>query len=113
MEEWFINEPETEIIGFRTMRDDVVENLEEKIQKTGEDEPGWDQKFDRYHYYVKYFVIREGEIFDTSRRYTQARDSLEELAFDFEGVINSLVDVSAGYDNILVIEWGIQGKVIK
>ena len=113
MEEWFINEPETEIINFKTMRDDVVENLEEKIQKSGDQEPGWETKFDRYHYYVKYYVIREGEIFDTSRRYTQARESLEELKLDFHGVINSLENISAGYDNILVIEWGIQGKVIK
>lgn len=111
-QDWFISVPEFEIIDFKTMFDEVVGRLENKIQKQGEDEPSWDQ-YDIYHYYISYLVIRDGEIFDSSRRYTQSLDSLDEMQNNYFGVINELVDVATGYDNILVTEYGIQAKVIK
>lgn len=113
MEEWYINEPEITIREFSSMRDETIDRLERKVQEQGEEQPGWDDRFDRYHYYIKYMVIREGAVFDTSRRYTQALESLDELQLSFQGIINSLLDIATGYDNILVTEWGIQGKVIR
>lgn len=112
MEEWYIPEPEVPIQAWTADIDNHIEKLENKIQKTGKDEPGWPDKFDRYHYFVKYYVIRDGEIFDTSRRYTQSLESLEELELDFKGVMKELANIASGYDNILVIEYGIQAKVI-